>query len=176
MHSIPPPRNRNEINQEIKAQDFAEHLDISPQTRNAIHLRFIEPKPSRYIHLGEMNSKLVFFGELHFKTERKKISSERNPSFKRYCQQWKLSFEPFQEPRQIIISLFLRKMHTAYSFMNMISSYNSFLSFASFKCKWVSRGAGTSSLNPTMMANGRMFHYIGALIPPNARYPLFLSC
>ena len=60
-------------------------------------------------------------------------------------------------------------------FRKLIRGYNNALSMASVTANWVARGPGSSNFNPTMTVQGRVYHWIGALVPPQHLQPSFLS-
>ena len=46
---------------------------------------------------------------------------------------------------------------------------------ASVTANWVARGPGSSNFNPTMTVQGRLYHWIEALVRPEYLQPSFLS-
>ena len=60
-------------------------------------------------------------------------------------------------------------------FRKHIRHYNSALAMASVRENFVTRGPGSSKFNPTVTVHGRMYHEMGALIPPIGKKPRFAA-
>ncbi len=46
---------------------------------------------------------------------------------------------------------------------------------ASVRDEFVAQGPGVSNYNPTITVHGRMYHEMGALIPPTGKKPIFAA-
>ena len=60
-------------------------------------------------------------------------------------------------------------------FRKYIRHYNIVLAMASVRADFVARGLGTSNYTRTVTIHGRMYHEIGALIPPTGKKPRFAA-
>ncbi len=74
----------------------------------------------------------------------------------------------------------LHKLHTSSSAearhaRKYIGYYNSALVMASVRADFVAPGPGISNFNPKITVHGRMYHEMGALIPPVRKKPRFAA-
>lgn len=129
---------------------------------------------SGYFDLGLMSPECSKCHALHFIQDRNVRSSVSNKVFVNCCSFCKVYFPLLQEPHAL-----LRHRLTAHApgerkFRKTLREYNNPLSMGSVTAKWVIHGPGTSSYMPTMTLQVRIFHYIGALVPPEGLGQSFL--
>ena len=112
---------------------------------------------------------------LHFVQERIVSSSAPRPMFSTCCGKGKLSI-PFLPDRPALLrSLLIDYTQRSRRFRKNNRVYNSMLCMASVVAKWVNRGPGLSNFNPTMTMQGEMYHYMGPMMPSDARAPSYAS-
>lgn len=95
--------------------------------------------------------------------------------FSTCCGKGKVSFVALSDSPALLQGLLTEGGSRARQFRRNLRAYNNVLSMASVVAKWVSRGPGPSTFNPTITMQGRMYHYIGALLPSQGRSPAFAS-
>ena len=81
----------------------------------------------------------------------------------------------FPEPPLLLRELLTACSAEARHFRRNIRHYNSALAMASVRAEFVGRGPGISKYNPTITVHGRMYHEMGALIPPTRKKPRFAA-
>ena len=81
----------------------------------------------------------------------------------------------FPEPPHLLRELLTSNSAEARHFRRHIRHYNSALAMASVRAEFVARGLGVSKYNPTITVHGRMYHEMGALIPPTGKKPRFAA-
>ena len=79
----------------------------------------------------------------------------------------------FREPPPLLQELLTSNSAECRHFRKHIRHYNSALAMASVRANFVTRGPGSSNFNTTVTVHGRMYHEIGALIPPIGMKPRF---
>ena len=81
----------------------------------------------------------------------------------------------FPEPPALLRQLLTLSSKDAKHFRRYIRLYNSTLAVASVRANFVERGPGSSKFFPTVTVHGRMYHQMGALIPPQSNKPRFAA-
>ena len=81
----------------------------------------------------------------------------------------------FANPAHLLQELLTSNSRLARHFRKYIRSYNGATAMASVRANFVSRGVGPSSYSPTVAVHGRMYHEVGALLPPNGVKARFAS-
>ena len=141
----------------------------------AVRTRLFLLDPTTFLDIGDMNTPCSHCGALRFVTERIKGSSTTSPRFGNCCEGGKVLFSPSTDPPALLRQLLTGTTPRDRRFRKDIRAYNNALSMGSVTAKWVNRGPGTSAFNPTITMHGRIYHYLGAMMPPVGRGPSFLS-
>ena len=79
----------------------------------------------------------------------------------------------FREPPPLLQELLIFNSAECRHFRKHIRHYNSALAMASVGPNFVTRGPGSSKINPKVALRGRMYHEMGPLIPPIGKKPRF---
>ncbi|CDF40520.1 ATP dependant DNA helicase [Chondrus crispus] len=162
----------------------AQNLETSAerQTRLAnarrsrrVSRRLFDNSTGECIDFGSLDVQCQFCGAFHFLEERLKSSFDRRPTFPTCCGNGKVSFPTAQSPPPFLRALLTGTEPRDRKFRNSLHVYDNVLSMASVVAKWVARGPGASNFNPTMTMQGRIYHYMGPLLPSTCRDPAFLS-
>ena len=128
-----------------------------------------------YLDVGNMDVECPDCGALHFLDERLMMSTPSNPKFRNCCQKGKFKFPPLSEVPNVLRVLLTGLDTVSREFRKKIRFYNIVLSMASVNAQWVNRAPDNLEFNPTMTVQGRVYHYLGALIPPKRIKPSYAS-
>ncbi len=158
-------------------------LRVDEKAKSQRRKRRINPRAENssagvYADIGDMVHSCSTCKALHFIGERKKGSSVTNPLFSRCCQGGAISAGdiPLQkDPPALLRTLLTGEESRSKNFRRNIVRYNNALCMASVHARWVTRGQGKSSFNPTATLQGRVHHFLGALEPAPGKRPAFLS-
>lgn len=87
----------------------------------------------------------------------------------------KVWFESATDLQSVVSRLLIVTGSTARQLRQNVGGYNTALLTASVITRWVAGGPAPSAFNPTKTMQGRMYHYMGAMLPATEREPAFLS-
>jgi len=128
-----------------------------------------------YLDFSDYSLECEHCGAQHFFFERLSTSTKDKHVLPNLCC-GKGKYKPeILDPPKELQDLFTGNSADSRHFRKHIRSYNNAFSLASVQANWVSRGLGSSSWNPTFTVQGKMYHLLGAMNPPDNVHPRYAS-